>query len=116
MDVGPILCVTEKKHQKSNPHIGTGTPRIGLGRDLSIFQIEESPKWFGVHSNLGTNTYTTMGTNYWSPAAVMVSATVARLVSFVEVLIATVFLPRISSIFWDASKKYWRLVRVDDPA
>ena len=52
----PILCVTEKKHQKSNPHIiGTGTPRIGLGRDLSIFQIGESQKGYGVHSNLGTN-------------------------------------------------------------
>ena len=51
----PILCVTEKKHQKSNPHIGTGTPRIGLGRDLSIFQIGESQKRYGVHSNLGTN-------------------------------------------------------------
>ena len=51
----PILCVTEKKHQRSNPHIGTGTPRIGLGRDLSIFQIGESHKRYGVHSNLGTN-------------------------------------------------------------
>jgi hypothetical protein len=56
-----------------------------------------------------------MGTN-WLPAAVMVSATVARLVLFVEVLITTVFLPRISSFFWDASKKYCRLVHVDDPA
>jgi hypothetical protein len=44
-----------KKHQQSNPHIGTGTPRIGLGRDLSIFQIGESQKRYGVHSNLGTN-------------------------------------------------------------
>jgi hypothetical protein len=44
----PILCVTEKKHQKSNPHIGTGTPRIGL-------QIGESQNRFGVHSNFGTN-------------------------------------------------------------
>ena len=51
----PMLCVTENKHQKSNPHIGTGTPRIGLGRDLSIFQIGESQNRFGVHSNLGTN-------------------------------------------------------------
>ncbi len=32
--------------------------RIGLGRDLSIFQIRESQNWFGVHSNLGTNTHT----------------------------------------------------------
>jgi hypothetical protein len=39
----PILCVTEKKHQNSNPHIGTRTPRIGMGRDMSIFQIGESP-------------------------------------------------------------------------
>ena len=57
----PILCVTEKKHQKSNPHIGLGTPRIGLGRDLSIFQIGESPKRFGVHSILGTNRYIYLG-------------------------------------------------------
>jgi len=48
--------------------------------------------------------YTTMGTN-WSPTAVMVSATVARLVVFLEVLIRMVFLPRISSVFLDASKK-----------
>jgi len=54
----PILCVTEKKHQKSNPRIGSGTPLIGLGRDLSKNQIGESPKRFGVHSNLGTNNYT----------------------------------------------------------
>jgi len=47
--------VTEKKHQKSKPHIGTGTPRIGLVRDLSIFQIGESQNRFGVHSYLGTN-------------------------------------------------------------
>jgi len=47
--------MTEKKHQKSNPHIGTGTPQISLGRDLSIFQIGESQKRYGVHSNLGTN-------------------------------------------------------------
>ena len=53
----PILCVTEKKDQKSNPHIGLGTPRIGLGRDSSKFQIGESPNQFGVHSNLGTNKY-----------------------------------------------------------
>jgi len=47
------------------PQIGTafkmgttyqnGDPRIGLGRDLSIFQIGESQNRFGVHSNLGTN-------------------------------------------------------------
>jgi len=53
----PILCVTEKKHQKSNPHIGTGTPQIGLGRDLSIFQIGESQKRYGDDSILGTNMY-----------------------------------------------------------
>ena len=34
-----------------------GTPLIGFGRDLSIFQIRESQKWYGVHSNLGTNMY-----------------------------------------------------------
>jgi len=39
----PILCTTEKKHKKRNPHIGMGTPRIGMGRDMSIFQIGESP-------------------------------------------------------------------------
>jgi len=26
-----ILCVTQKKHQKSNPRIGSGTPQIGVG-------------------------------------------------------------------------------------
>ncbi len=56
----PNMCVTENTHQKSNPHIGTGTPRIGLGRDLSIFQIGESQNRFGVHSNLGTNICTTL--------------------------------------------------------
>jgi hypothetical protein len=34
-----------------------GTPHIGMGRDVSIFQIGESPYRYGVHSNLGTNTY-----------------------------------------------------------
>ena len=58
--------------------------------------------------------YTTMGTN-WLPAAVMESATVARLVLIVEVLITMVFLPRISSVFWGYIKKYWLLVHVDDP-
>ncbi len=24
----PILCVTEKKHQKGNPHIGSGIPEL----------------------------------------------------------------------------------------
>ena len=47
----PILCVTEKKHKKSNPRIRTGTPRID-------FQIGESQNRFGVHSNLGTHIYT----------------------------------------------------------
>ena len=28
-----------------------------MGRDLSIIQFGESPQRFGVHSNLGTNTY-----------------------------------------------------------
>ncbi len=42
--------MTKKKHQESNPHIGTGTPPIG-------FQIGESQNRFGVHSNLGTNRY-----------------------------------------------------------
>ena len=47
----PILCVTEKKHQKSNPHTNSGTPQID-------FQIRESQNRYGVHSNLGTNAYT----------------------------------------------------------
>ena len=34
-----------------------GTPHIGMGRDVSIFQIGESPYRYGVHSNLGTNIY-----------------------------------------------------------
>jgi len=51
----PILCVTEENTKKSNPHFETWTPRIGLVRDLSIFQIRESQNRFGVHSNLGTN-------------------------------------------------------------
>ena len=34
-----------------------GTPHIGMGRDMSIFQIGESPYRYGVHSNLGTNMY-----------------------------------------------------------
>ena len=34
-----------------------GTPHIGMGRDVSIFQIGESPYRYGVHSNLGTNMY-----------------------------------------------------------
>jgi hypothetical protein len=32
-----------------------GTPHIGMGRDMSIFQIGESPYQYGAHSNLGTN-------------------------------------------------------------
>jgi hypothetical protein len=32
-----------------------GDPQIGMGRDMSIFQIGESKNRFGVHSNLGTN-------------------------------------------------------------
>ena len=38
-----------------------GTPHIGMGRDMSIFQIGESPYQYGVHSNLRTNTYTLKG-------------------------------------------------------
>ena len=34
-----------------------GTPHIGMGRDMSIFQIGESPYQYGVHSNLGTNIF-----------------------------------------------------------
>jgi hypothetical protein len=34
----PILCVTEKKHQKSNPQTGSGTPRFGN-------QFGESPSF-----------------------------------------------------------------------
>jgi hypothetical protein len=33
-----------------------------LGRDLSIFQIGESQKRYGVHSNLGTNIDTSFST------------------------------------------------------
>ncbi len=35
----------------SNPHTDMGTPHIGMGRDMSIFQIGESPYQYGVHSN-----------------------------------------------------------------
>jgi len=41
------------------PYYWNGDPRIGLGRDLSKFQIGESPNQFGVHSNLGTNIIST---------------------------------------------------------
>ncbi len=56
---------------RTRPQIGTalktgtpywfGDPRISLGRDLSKFQIGESPDQFGVHSNLGTNISIKMG-------------------------------------------------------
>ena len=39
-----------------------GTPHISMGRDVSIFQIGESPYRYGVHSNLGTNIYTDAST------------------------------------------------------
>jgi hypothetical protein len=39
-----------------SPFLSVTDPRIGMGRDLSIFQIGESQK-HGVHSNLGTNRY-----------------------------------------------------------
>ena len=53
----PIVCTTEKNTKIAIPILaGTGTPRIGLGRDLPIFQMGESQKRYGVHSNLGTNT------------------------------------------------------------
>jgi hypothetical protein len=48
-----------KNHKKSNPHSDSGTPRIGLVRDMSIFQIGESQNRYGDHSNLGTNTHVT---------------------------------------------------------
>jgi len=35
-----------------------GDPHIGMGRDMSIFQIGESPYQYGVHSNLGTDIFT----------------------------------------------------------
>jgi hypothetical protein len=35
-----------------------GTPHIGMGRDMSIFQIGESPYRYGAHSNLGTDIHT----------------------------------------------------------
>jgi len=38
-----------------------GDPRIGMGRDLSIFQIGESQKRYRVHSNLGINNTDTEG-------------------------------------------------------
>jgi hypothetical protein len=57
--------VTEKKQKKSNPHTDTGTPHIGMGGDMSIFQIGESPYQYGVHSNLGTDIDTVK--NYESP-------------------------------------------------
>ena len=53
----PIMCVTEKHTKKTVPISERGLPKIGLGRDLSIFQIGESQNRFGVHSNLGTNVY-----------------------------------------------------------
>ena len=34
-----------------------GDPHIGMGRDMSIFQIGESPYRYGAHSNLGTNIF-----------------------------------------------------------
>jgi hypothetical protein len=40
---GRACARLKKKHKKRNPHIGMGTPRIGMGRDMSIFQIGESP-------------------------------------------------------------------------
>ncbi len=55
---------TDRTHPQIGWALKTGTPyrngdpRIGLGRDLSKNQIGESPKQFGVHSNLGTNIYT----------------------------------------------------------
>ncbi len=39
----PILCVTEKKTKKKQSPYWYGDPRIGLGRDLPIFQTGESP-------------------------------------------------------------------------
>jgi TusA-related sulfurtransferase len=44
-----------------------GTPHIGMGRDMSIFQIGESPYQYGVHSNLGTNIYTDASTLQLGP-------------------------------------------------
>jgi hypothetical protein len=52
-----------------------GDPHIGMGRDMSIFQIGESPYRYGVHSNLGTNIYMNLllpeeevGKNIWTDA------------------------------------------------
>ena len=50
-----------------------------------------------------TPLYTTMGTN-WSPAAVMTSTTVVCFVLLIVVQMRMVFVPRISSVFGDASK------------
>ena len=43
-------------------HNDMGTPHIGMGRDMSIFQIGESPYQYGAHSNLGTDIDTTFET------------------------------------------------------
>ncbi len=55
--------MTEKSKKKGNPHTDMGTPHIGMGRDMSIFQIGESPYRYGVHSNLGTNISSISGTS-----------------------------------------------------
>jgi hypothetical protein len=76
--------VTEKKHQKNNPHIGTGTTRIG-------FQIGESQNRFGVHSNLGTNIYILLTlTMRGLEEHVRVSLIFVIIVSFI-LLLSTVF-------------------------
>ena len=53
----PILCVTEKSKKRAIPILIWGTPHIGMGRGMSIFQIGESPYQYGAHSNLGTDIY-----------------------------------------------------------
>ena len=50
-------CNIETTYQ---PILAVTDPRIGMGRDLSKFQIGKSPKRFGVHSNLGTNNIDTL--------------------------------------------------------
>jgi len=50
----PILCVTEKNTKKAIPELVRGAPNWFPSK----FPIWGSPNQFGVHSNLGTNTYT----------------------------------------------------------
>jgi hypothetical protein len=46
-----------ERHSKQGPHIWNGDPHIETGTPRIGFQIGESQNRFGVHSNLGTNIY-----------------------------------------------------------